>query len=108
MKKLSTWLIILGILIAAIPLIGRIYMHIQQERMYAQYLESLPSADILTEGFSDRLTTEEALKARNTKLHAIENVIGRIEIPAISSDQILLEGSSNKEMRFGAGHVIGS
>lgn len=111
MKKISTWLIIMGILIAAIPTIGRLYVNYQQDKLYTDYLaqlESLPSTDIMDEGFSDEITTDEAIKAQAVKPTALKNVIGSIEIPAISSKQLLLEGSSNKEMRFGAGHVIGT
>lgn len=40
MKKLSTWLIIAGIVIILIPLAGSLYTYYQQNQLYDEYLNS--------------------------------------------------------------------
>ena len=44
----------------------------------------------------------------NKELDLIEGIMGRINIPAISSDLLLIEGSSSKQLKWGAGHVTGT
>lgn len=114
MKKISTWLIIIGIIICLIPVGGRLYMHYQQDKMYRQYMASLEIQNsALNETFKDEVTsssavTTSALENKASSTGKVENVIGRISIPSISSDQLLLEGSDSKQLRYGAGHVTGT
>lgn len=115
MKKLSTWLIILGILICLIPIGGRLYIHYQQNKMYSQYVTDLENKNSqLSETFEVETTsthtsiTTSGIEPKKISKPKIENIIGRIAIPSISSDQLLLEGSDSKQLKYGAGHIIGT
>lgn len=89
-------------------------MHYQQDKMYRQYMADLEIQNsALNETFQNEVTSSSALTTTSTALenkttspNNVENVIGRISIPSISSDQLLLEGSDSKQLKYGAGHVI--
>jgi len=110
MKRLSTLLIIIGLIIFAIPIVGRVYTSHEQNRMYEEYLEQLETqadmagvdlnAEIMDGGFSDEIVGTDPPALKQNK-----SIIGRISIPAIESDQLLLEGSSGYQLRWGAGHI---
>lgn len=119
-KIFSTILIVTGIAIICVPIVGRLYTGYQQEKAYDQYLEMMAQemasisdtfedVDISTEGAIDIETTDEAVtKEAINKPSKIEGIMGRIKIPAISSDLLLLEGSYKKQLGWGAGHVVGT
>lgn len=105
MKKLSTWLIIIGIIIICLPLAGKLYLHYEQQKLYEAYQSSL-SADIMDEEFIDGVPAYEGEEPpENKEKQSIDGVIGKLEIPSISVDLLLLEGSSGRELRYGAGRV---
>jgi len=120
-KTLSTILIIVGITIICIPFAGRFYTEYRQDKAYDEYLkqmeqemsamnESFSEASELTdaavsEGSANPSVTSEAAVRKPS---SIEGIIGRIKIPAISSDLLLLEGAATKQLNWGAGHVIGT
>ena len=120
-KTLSTILIIVGIAIMSIPFAGRFYTEYRQDKAYDEYLKQMEQemaamndtfseASELTdaavsEGSANPSVTSEAVVRKPS---SIEGIIGRIKIPAISSDLLLLEGSSTKQLNWGAGHVIGT
>ncbi len=104
-----------------IPLIGRFYTEYRQDKAYDEYLKQMEQEmSAMSETFSEPATVTEgaaskagdpAVNASGTaikKTSSIEGVIGRIKIPAISSDLLLLEGSSTKQLNWGAGHVTGT
>lgn len=111
MKRLSTWLIVIGLLLFSVPFAGRAVLHYQQDRLYQKYEKEHvekgqdgPDPTIMEEGFRDEVASDSALSMKSGP----ENVIGTIEIPSIDSSQLLLEGSSAAELRYGAGHVTGT
>ncbi|QHI71835.1 class D sortase [Aminipila terrae] len=116
MKRFSLLLIIVGMIIFLIPIGGRLYMHYQQERMYQQYLQDLKDQNsALSQTFQTDISSNSAISSTASALtkekkpvRKVEDVIGRISIPAISSDQLLLEGSDSKHLKYGAGHVTGT
>lgn len=104
MKKLSTLLIIAGIIIISIPVIGKTYMHFTQQKMFEKYVMELGKYEV-----SEKVTTSEAIDVQeDSKKSPISDVIGKISIPSISSDQLLLEGSEAKQLKYGAGHIKGT
>lgn len=115
MKRLSTLMIILGLIIISIPICGRIYMAYQQHQLMAQYeadLSALGSSDMTV---SEDLATDGAISGGaldvtggSVSAKKLEGVIGRIKIPSIKSDLLLLQGSGSKQLRYGAGHVSGT
>lgn len=109
MKRLSTWLIIIGLITMAVPAAGKCYMYYEQQKMYDAFLKeqalAKEQAELMTEAFDDDISAQAA---ETDKPQQIKGVIGRIEIPKISSDLLLLEGSSSRELRYGAGHLTGT
>lgn len=110
MKKFSTLLIIAGIIIFMIPIAGRIYTDYRQGMMYKEYLAELEqSSSLLNDTFSEEVASDGGIEtADSQKKSQAKDVLGRISIPAISSSQLLLEGSDSQHLRWGAGHVQGT
>ena len=131
MKKLSTWLILFGLVLIAVPLVGKGFTYLEQQRLLREYQASLQAApddpSIMDEAFQDEVTDAPLLSGAGidaaggetttgsaggmtggTEKKIPAQVIGTIRIPSIKSDLLLLEGSSSKELRYGAGHVTGT
>ncbi|MFV0517886.1 MAG: class D sortase [Aminipila sp.] len=120
MKRISTWLIIIGLVVCLIPIGGRLYMNYKQDKMYKEYLQVLEEQNLaLTNSFNEEVVADSLISQETTTateasitspapVKKIENIIGRISIPSISSDQLLLEGSSTQQLKYGAGHITGT
>lgn len=109
--------IIVGIAIISIPIVGRLYYGYQQDKTYNEYLKTLDQEiaalndgpDVTSEGALelnplDNTVTEASIK----KTVLMGEVIGRIKIPSIYVDLLLLEGSYKDQLNRGAGHVAGT
>jgi len=129
MRKLSTWLIIIGVVLISIPLIGKLHVKYKQDKLYKEYMDQLEASmesqqnennenaksdydiidstdvDIMDKNFNEAIskTEEDAKKKKNPKPNL--NAIGRIEISKIDVDLILLEGTSQYNLIYGAGHM---
>lgn len=106
MKKLSTWLIIVGIAIFLIPLAGSLYTNYQQDQLYDAYLSSLEmqsSIEALDAAFAEEGVPPAA--EAPAKPSYSPAVIGRIAIPVASIDLMLVEGTTAKDLNWGAGHM---
>lgn len=110
-KRISTMLIIAGILLICIPLVGRLYMDYQQEKIYEEYQGALAKEFAeLEKSFSEvagESATEESLNPPEEP-PGITGILGRIKIPAISVDLMLVEGTGSKQLQWGGGHVTGT
>lgn len=111
MKKLSTWLIVIGILVILTPIAGARYVSWQQEKLYQDFLESQDVQDsmkdldsVFTESTSEAAVTSSAATAPAVQKYK-PKVIGRIKIPSISVDLMLVEGTTSKDLNWGAGHM---
>ncbi len=113
MKKLSNWLIIAGILVILTPIIGAFYTSYQQDKLYDEYLNSqemnlsLEELDIAF-STSTAISTDSGLSAEPEKpsVPAYKpTVIGRILIPVASIDILVVEGTTSKDLNWGAGHM---
>lgn len=118
MKKISTWLIAAGIFIILIPVAGSIYTSYQQDKLYEEYLNSQemqssiedldtaftesPAPDFASPSALDSTTAAAAKPAAEVYK---PTVIGRIKIPSASINLLLVEGSSSKDLNWGAGHL---
>ena len=112
-NRFSILLIIIGVILICVPLIGGLYNNYQQDKLYAQYEKNLAEEfaaldKTLTEAVPGEGIDVPAEPDPNKELDLIEGIMGRINIPAISSDLLLIEGSSSKQLKWGAGHVTGT
>ncbi|WP_130861222.1 class D sortase [Bacilliculturomica massiliensis] len=126
MKKLSALLILFGLVLIAVPLAGRGFTYLEQQRLLREYQAGLDESEggpsIMDEAFQDQVADVPDLTgagidgpgegvsdpASGTDKKIPAAVIGSIRIPSIKSDLLLLEGSSARELRYGAGHVTGT
>ena len=64
MKKFSTWLIVLGVIIILVPIVGAVYTNYQQDKLYEEYMNSQElenSIHDLDSAFSENQTTPAAV-----------------------------------------------
>lgn len=125
MKKLSVWLIVLGLILVAVPPAGGAFLYYEQQNLRSRYQDGLRAGQdadgpsIMNENFLDQVqlpsgdqsVTGPAADSEGSPRKSVtdsENVLGDIDIPSIDSSLLLLEGSSSRELRFGAGHVTGT
>ena len=94
----SSLLIAIGILIFTIPFLGGMYKNYVENQKYQSYLEAL----------NNTVTIEDEGAPLAANNYVTGDVLGRIKIPAISCDLILSEGAGKEEMKYGAGHVLGT
>lgn len=118
MKKIGRVFIGIGIVLILIPIIGRCYTYFKQEQLYNAYLEKckletgymVTNDGNSTEGinnFSNHETLQQDDKVPQWSFQDGE-VMGRIKIPSIGLDLILLEGESSENLKLGACHMAGT
>lgn len=109
MKKPSTWLIIAGILLILVPVLGSAYNNYKQERLYNEFLHSEDLIDAIgsmDEAFSESVPADPELETPIVPEDSYRpTVLGRIIIPAAAIDILLLEGTTAKDLNWGAGHI---
>lgn len=128
-KKLSTFLVIIGILLISVPFASEFYIKYKQEKLYREMLDRIekntnngqndkdtsnsnnvgtddPIVDIMDENFSEAIIqVEDKEDKKEEKKKPDLNAIGRIEITRLGIDLIILEGSSQYVLMYGAGHM---
>jgi sortase A len=102
-------LIIAGFLIIVVPLTGTIYYQNKQDEVYQNYLDLQDNMDVGSPSASINpdIVDEGQLEADEEDVWH-PTVLGRIKIPAIEIDLLLIEGTSAAELNLGAGHIVGS
>ena len=110
MKKLSTALIALGILIVLGTIVGNIYNSYIQNKMYYEYTKQIESQIIkMDEAFEEVKSDEEDGLGSSEELNTSrKEAIGIIRIPKISLRLPIVEGSGTEELKWGAGHITGT
>lgn len=136
MKKLSTMLIILGALVAALPLIGQLYTSYNEKRMIEVWLDATTvqevySQDAVTaennyENLQDAFTNATSESALSPEVYSkpdsagnknpgrkisglsSQKVIGVIRIDKIKARLPIVEGVEKENLRSGIGHVPGT
>lgn len=130
MKRIGTILICIGIIIAVSPLIGELYMNHKREQLYNQYInDSSPECIELDNNIDlyqnreDEIDTTKLIEVKDTKeiqeTHKPEEtfkidysetksgeVIGKVIIPSIEVDMLIVEGESDENLSIGAGHIL--
>lgn len=107
-KRFSTWLIIIGVIIICIPIFGTLYNDYQQDKMYAEYKAQLAKEFASLDKSFSEVVSDGAIETPQKEPEPITGIIGRIKIPAISSDLLLVEGTATSQLRWGGGHVTGT
>lgn len=121
MKKVGVILIISGLLIASIPFIGNSYMESKRNQLYLTYLKEVEqgaflkhSEDLRQSGEDKTLESRGSVQAADDKRQEEEatysfsenDVIGKIKIPHIKVDLLILEGESKTNLKLGAAHML--
>ena len=122
MKYIGRGLIVLGLIIMSIPIIGTLWIQHEQKSLFRAYLqeqqlqrheqevvERKKQEEVKELGEID-VSEEEAIEKEEVlSIHKEEGeVIGKIKIPAIKLDLLLLEGVTQKSLSKGAGHMKGT
>ena len=120
-NKLSTWLIIVGVLLILAPLVGSAYTNYQQEMYYKDYLANAPSTEESYEDLQNAFvdlqqsdlaaatgTNQTTEPAKPAPPAYKPTVLGRIQVPKIDEDLLLVEGVKKADLRLGAGHIPGT
>lgn len=110
-NRFSILLIIIGVILICVPLIGGLYNNYQQDKLYAEYEKNLKEEYAALDKALTETVSGDGLDVEldpNKEVDLIEGIMGRINIPAISSDLLLIEGSSSEQLKWGAGHVTGT
>lgn len=120
-KKIAKALVVVGIVLILIPIIGRCYTYYRQKQLYEAYLEknfeyALGQAsekdEIAHQEPNDETKNLETAQQKEEKIKYEDllinqgEVIGKIIIGKIDLNLILLEGETEDEMRWGAGHML--
>lgn len=108
-RALPYILIVTGLLMILVPLTGTIYYQAKQDKIYQNYLDLQDNMDVGSPSPSvnpDLIENGDQAEADKDKWSP--TVIGRIKIPAVQIDLLLIEGTSAAELNWGAGHIIGS
>ncbi len=117
MKKLSTWMIIAGIVIFLIPIFGTLYTNYQQDKLYEQYLaegsavqQSYEQLENTWEELPSDVAAEEPVPTEPAVVQPVykPTVLGRVQIPKIDEKLLLVEGVTSKDLKAGAGHIPGT
>jgi sortase A len=117
LKKISNWLIVIGILIILIPVVGSLYTYFEQQALYNDYLANPVTAEDsyedLQSTFADLQALDQATAPAVTTPVAVvpaykPKVMGRIQVPKIDEDMLLVEGVKQRDLKFGAGHIPGT
>nr|WP_307990817.1 class D sortase [uncultured Niameybacter sp.] len=114
MKKLGTLLILIGIAIFMIPIVGGLYIQRQQRVYIETYVEK---NRVLQEQFEalDEQEKKGAVPLIEESVSAIVEgqvvkgeVMGMLAIPSVDIELPLLEGTTQEELKIGAGHMEGT
>ncbi len=120
-RKIGQLMMLVGIILLTIPGIGTLYTYYEGKKLYEAYLEELQeisygdgqpeysAADIEEEQHKEleniALETEKTSKQPTSESMEI---LGRIKIPKIRTDLLLIEGVSDQALKTGAGHMRGT
>ena len=116
-KKIGKLMMILGIGIILIPIIGSVYTYYEGKKLYEAYLQDLqqnntPPGIIENIAIQQEVIQPEEENSEGAKEQTYDKeegeIIGRIKIPKIKVDLLLIEGVSKKALELGAGHMIGT
>lgn len=132
MKKKSTWLIIIGLILILIPTIGHfhtVYIQNQQYNAYQEMLKTQNKINEIGDDFSDEDNSSNEYNTSNEDNHDIADlpidadnqketeetikeqvkpnlpVIGKVIIDKIDVNMIFIDGITDIDLIYGAGHI---
>ncbi len=123
MKYIGRGLIVLGLIIMTIPIIGTLWIQYKEQCLYRAYLQELQLQRQEQAAVERRKqkevkelkevdASEEESIEKEEELPVVDKeegeVIGKIKLPAIQLDLLLLEGVTEKSLSKGAGHMTGT
>jgi sortase A len=119
LKKLSNWLIFIGIIIILVPVVGSLYTYFEQQALYNDYLTNPQTAEDSYDDLQSTFADLQALDQSTAPAVAVTTpvatapaykpkVLGRIQVPKIDEDMLLVEGVKQRDLKFGAGHIPGT
>lgn len=106
-EKLGKSMIILGIVLLLVPIIGAVYTYYEARRLYADFLKDLENTSQITAYTKDKgnaVQPPPSQQEEEAEKHD-KGVLGKIKIPSIEADLLLLEGTGEKALALGAGHL---
>lgn len=109
-RRLGKGLVGIGILLMLIPIVGRIYVSYKQEQLYRAYQENIvvTTAPVRPHKTEQTVVVSPELETPLiTPSHLVEEgmTLGKIKIPKIKLDVLLLEGVKDKQLGLGVGHM---
>lgn len=120
-KNLSMLFIIIGVLMVLFPLLGKLYNHYQQEKFLEEWVDEgdmtddedyvmEPSVIVTDTPDSDNSNDaeKETEKISVAKPAYKPNIIGTIQISKINVNIPIVEGTTQQDLKYGAGHLKGT
>lgn len=112
MKKVGMILIISALIIMSVPFIGNRYMQAKREHIYTSYLQQLEekqtNSTLVNENLIQESNDEKHQKKEVCYRFQEDEVMGRVKVPSIGVDVLLIEGESKKNLKLGAAHMLGT
>ena len=122
MKIIARLFVIIGITLLLIPSIGSFYTQLKQERLYQEYLQKVSDDWLEIDKPLKPEKEQEVVKEKQDTDELTENlegyydnlivhqgeVVGKIIVDKVDIDLILLQGVTNDELKWGAGHMLES
>ncbi len=127
MKRVGTTLICIGIIISISPIFGGLYMNYKRQQLYEQYMKSDSQTYVQIDNKEKNISYKQDVEDKKNKdegekeLHNqpvkkvveldysninIGDVIGKIIIPSVEIDMLIVEGENNHNLGVGAGHML--
>ena len=112
MKKVGMILIISALIIMSVPFIGNRYMQAKREQIYTSYLQQLEekqkNSTLVNENLIQESNDEKHQKEEVRYRFQEDEVMGRVKVPSIGVDVLLIEGESKNNLKLGAAHMLGT
>ena len=114
MKKIGIILIIGGLIIMSIPFIGDTYMQAKRNEMYTEYLQQLEQKEADSNFVSEKIVQKASDKNEEKEEEEVsysfkeDEVMGKIKVPSIGVDLLVIEGESKENLKLGATHMLGT
>lgn len=110
-RKISVILILVGIILILYPLIGKAYNEYQKHKIMQEWVNS---DDVEQDIEEDRINNflnltnifNEDDKPKQENYHP--KMLGTIEIPKIDVDILIIDGTNNEDLKWGAGYFKGT
>ena len=111
MKKVGMILIISALIIMSIPFIGNRYMQAKRDQIYTSYLQQIEeqkqkNSTLVNENLIQKPNDEDQEKEEVHYLFQQDEVMGRVKVPSIGVDVLLIEGESTKNLKLGVTHML--